>query len=72
MLPESWRERDLGEDVEYYFTVKQAADITLSPRIGRQILELDTGSPPIEEAVRTNVRQDIHHPTSRRPSHTVQ
>ncbi|AUH38911.1 NAD(P)H-binding protein [Streptomyces sp. CMB-StM0423] len=105
VLPESWRERDLGEEVEYYFAVKKAADIALSrselnwlilrpsllvdgpgagavslgpaefhgqitredvaatlaellhePRIGRQILELDTGSTPIEEAVRANVR----------------
>jgi uncharacterized protein YbjT (DUF2867 family) len=30
VLPESWRERDLGEDVEYYFTVKKEADVALS------------------------------------------
>jgi hypothetical protein len=101
---ESWRERDLGEEVEYYFAVKKQADVALSrsglnwlilrpsllldgpgtgtvslgpaelhgeiarddvaatlaellhePRIGRQILELDTGPTPIEEAVRANV-----------------
>jgi uncharacterized protein YbjT (DUF2867 family) len=106
VLPESWRERDLGEDVEYYFAVKKAADIALSrsdlnwlilrpsllldgpgvgtvclgpaefhgqirrddvartlvellhePRIGRQILEVNTGSTPIEEAVRANIRE---------------
>ncbi|MEU5032497.1 NAD(P)H-binding protein [Streptomyces milbemycinicus] len=105
VLPESWRERDLGDDVEYYFAVKKGADIELSrsglnwlilrpsllldgpgvgtvslgpaefhghitrddvagtlaellhePRIGRQILELNTGSTPIDEAVRANVR----------------
>ncbi|MFF7546462.1 NAD(P)H-binding protein [Streptomyces canus] len=105
VLPESWRERDLGEEVEYYFAVKKGADIALSrsdlnwlilrpsllldgpgtgtvslgpaefhgeitrddvaatlaellhePRIGRQILELNTGSTPIAEAVRANVR----------------
>jgi uncharacterized protein YbjT (DUF2867 family) len=105
VLPESWRERDLGEEVEYYFAVKKQADVALSrsdlnwlilrpsllldgpgtgtvslgpaelhgqiarddvaatlaellhePRIGRQILELNTGSTPIEEAVRANVR----------------
>jgi len=105
VLPESWRERDLGEEVEYYFTVKKGADIAVSrsglnwlvlrpsllldepgvgtvslgpaeshdaitredvaetlaallhePRIGRQILELNTGSTPIDEAVRLNVR----------------
>ncbi|MFI6436561.1 NAD(P)-binding oxidoreductase [Streptomyces sp. NPDC050759] len=105
VLPESWRERDLGEEVEYYFAVKKGADIALSrsdlnwlilrpallldgpgtgtvslgpaefhgeitrddvaatlaellhePRIGRQILELNTGPTPIEEAVRANVR----------------
>jgi uncharacterized protein YbjT (DUF2867 family) len=105
VLPESWRERDLGEEVEYYFAVKKGADVELSrsdlnwlilrpsllldgpgtgtvslgpaelhgeitrddvaatlvellhePRIGRQILELNTGSTPIEEAVRANVR----------------
>ncbi|MFI6930391.1 NAD(P)H-binding protein [Streptomyces sp. NPDC050287] len=105
VLPESWRERDLPDEVEYYFAVKKGADVALSrsdlnwlilrpsllldgpgtgtvslgpaelhgqiprddvaatlaellhePRIGRQILELDTGSTPIEEAVRANVR----------------
>ncbi|MEW2157177.1 NAD(P)H-binding protein [Streptomyces sp. NPDC007189] len=105
VLPESWCERDLGEEVEYYFAVKKEADVALSrsdlnwlilrpsllvddpgigtvslgpaefhgqiaredvaatlaellhePRIGRQILELNTGSTPIEEAVRVNVR----------------
>ncbi|MFF2852297.1 NAD(P)H-binding protein [Streptomyces sp. NPDC058001] len=105
VLPESWRERDLGDEVEYYFAVKKGADVALSrsdlnwlilrpslllddpgtgtvslgpaelhgeiaradvattlaellhePRIGRQILELNTGSTPIEEAVRANVR----------------
>ncbi|AZM50445.1 NAD-dependent dehydratase [Streptomyces sp. WAC 06738] len=105
VLPESWRERDLGEEVEYYFAVKKEADIALSrsglnwlilrpsllvdgpgtgavslgpaefhgrisrddvaatlaellhePRIGRQILELNEGSTPIEDAVRANVR----------------
>lgn len=30
VLPESWRERDLGEDVEYYFRVKKQADIAVS------------------------------------------
>jgi uncharacterized protein YbjT (DUF2867 family) len=106
VLPESWRDRDLGEEVEYYFAVKKDADIALSrsdlnwlilrpslllddpgvgtvslgpaefhgqisrddvartlvellhqPRIGRQILEINTGSTPIEEAVRANVRE---------------
>ncbi|MEV5148157.1 NAD(P)H-binding protein [Streptomyces sp. NPDC052727] len=105
VLPESWRERDLGDEVEYYFAVKKGADVAVSrsdlnwlilrpsllvddpgigtvslgpaelhgqiaredvaatlaellhePRIGRQILELNTGSTPIEEAVRVNVR----------------
>ncbi|MFI7000321.1 NAD(P)-binding oxidoreductase [Nocardia sp. NPDC050175] len=105
VLPESWRERDNGEEVEYYFTVKKEADIILSrsdlnwlilrpallldgpgtgnvslgpaefhgeitradvaatlaellhePRIGRQILELNTGSTPIDKAVSANVR----------------
>lgn len=105
VLPESWRERDNGEEVEYYFTVKKDADIALSrselnwlilrpallldgegtgtvslgpaefhgeitrddvaatlaellhePRIGRQILELNTGTTPIDKAVRANVR----------------
>lgn len=106
VLPESWRERDLGDDVEYYFAVKKGADVALSrsdlnwlilrpsllldgpgtgtvslgpaefhgeiarddvaatlvellhePRIGRQILELNTGPTPTEEAVRANVRE---------------
>lgn len=106
MLPESWRERDLGEEVEYYFAVKKNSDNALSrsdldwlilrpsllldgpgvgtvslgpaefhgqidrhdvagtlaellhePRIGRQILEVNTGSTPIEEAVLANVRE---------------
>ncbi|WNO71226.1 NAD(P)H-binding protein [Streptomyces sp. AM8-1-1] len=106
VLPESWRERDLGEEVEYYFAVKKEADIALSrsdldwlilrpsllvddpgtgtvslgpaefhgqvaradvaatlaallhePRIGRQILELTTGSVPIRDAVEANVRR---------------
>lgn len=101
VLPESWRERDLGEDVEHYFAVKKQADIAVTrsdlnwlilrpsllldgdgvgtvslgpaefhgeitrddvaatlaellhePGIGRQILELNTGSVPIKEAVR--------------------
>lgn len=30
VLPESWRERDLGQDVEYYFTVKKQADIAVT------------------------------------------
>ena len=106
VLPESWREHDLGEEVEYYFAVKKDADIVLTrsdldwlilrpsllldepgsgtvslgpaefhgqiaredvaetlaellhePRIGRQILELNTGSTPIRNAVRANVRE---------------
>ncbi|MEU6125524.1 NAD(P)H-binding protein [Streptomyces sp. NPDC047123] len=105
VLPESWRERELGDEVEYYFAVKKEADIALSrsdlswlilrpsllvddpgtgavslgpaefhgqisradvaatlaellhePRIGRQILELNTGDTPIRDAVRANVR----------------
>ncbi|MGJ7906380.1 NAD(P)-binding oxidoreductase [Actinopolyspora sp. H202] len=105
VLPESWRERDLGEDVEYYFAVKKNADIALSrseldwlilrpallldepgsgtvslgpaefhdriarddvaatlaellrePGFGRRILELNTGSTPIPEAVRSTIR----------------
>ena len=107
VLPESWRERDLGEEVEYYFAVRKAADIMVArsnlnwvilrpsllldgpgkgavslgpaefhgdiaredvaetlaellyePRIRRQILELNTGSTAIHEAVRMNVRED--------------
>lgn len=106
VLPESWRERDLGEEVEYYFAVKKDADIALSrsdldwlilrpsllldepgigtvslgpaefhgqiarddvaetlaellhePRIGRQILELNSGSTPIRTAVQANLRE---------------
>lgn len=106
VLPESWRERDLGEEVEYYFVVKKEADIAVTrshldwlvvrpallhddpakgkislgpaefhgdisrqdvaetlaellcePRIGRQILELNTGSTSIRDAVQANVRQ---------------
>lgn len=30
VLPESWRERDLEDDVEYYFAVKKRAEITLT------------------------------------------
>ncbi|UWN51307.1 putative sugar epimerase YhfK [Alcanivorax sp. ALC70] len=30
VLPESWRERELGEEVEYYFQVKKQADIAVS------------------------------------------
>lgn len=105
VLPESWRERDLSEEVEYYFAVKKETDIALSrsnlnwlilrpsllldgpgagrvslgpaeahgqitrddvastlaelihePRIGWQILELNTGPTPIEEAVQANTR----------------
>lgn len=105
VLPESWRERDLGDEVEYYFAVKKEADIALTrsgldwlilrpsllvddpgigtvslgpaeyhgqvaradvagtlaellhePRIGQQILELNTGSTPIRDAVRHAVR----------------
>ncbi len=105
VLPESWREKDNGDDVEYYFCVKKAADIAVSrsaldwvilrpslllddparggvsmgpaelhgdipredvadtlvellhePRISRQILELNTGSTPVAEAVAANVR----------------
>lgn len=106
VLPESWRERDLGEEVEYYFAVKKEAEIALSRshldwlilrpsllldspgvgtvslgpaehhgqiarddvaatlaellherRISRQILEVNTGSTPIEEAVGATVRK---------------
>jgi hypothetical protein len=32
------------------------AELLHEPRIGRQILELDNGPTPIEEAVRANVR----------------
>ncbi|BES70089.1 SDR family oxidoreductase [Marinobacter nanhaiticus D15-8W] len=104
VLPESWRERELGEEVEYYFATKKGADVAVSqseldwvilrpsllvdepgtgtvflgpaafhdqipradvastlsqllhePRLSRQILELNTGSMPIQEAVRVNV-----------------
>lgn len=103
---ESWRERNLGDEVEYYFAAKKKVDIAVSrsdlewlilrpsllvddpgtgtvslgpaefhgqvaradvaetlaellhePRIGRQILELNTGSVPIREAVKANVRR---------------
>ena len=106
VLPESWRERNLGDEVEYYFTVKKKADIVLSrsdldwlilrpsllvdnpgtgvvslgpaefhdqiayadvaetlaellhePRISRQILELNTGSTPIRDAINANIRR---------------
>jgi uncharacterized protein YbjT (DUF2867 family) len=30
VLPESWRERDLAEDVEYYFVVKKRAEVSLT------------------------------------------
>lgn len=30
VLPESWRERELGEEVEYYFATKKGADVALS------------------------------------------
>lgn len=30
VLPESWRERDNGDDVEEYFAVKKSADVALS------------------------------------------
>jgi uncharacterized protein YbjT (DUF2867 family) len=30
VFPESWRERDLGEEVEYYFAVKKEADVALT------------------------------------------
>lgn len=30
VFPESWRERDLGEAVEYYFALKKDADVALS------------------------------------------
>jgi uncharacterized protein YbjT (DUF2867 family) len=105
VLPESWRDRDLDDEVEYYFAVKKDADIAVSrseldwlilrpsllfdgpaagtvslgpaeshgrisredvadtlaelvheSRIGRQILELNSGSTPINNAVRANVR----------------
>ncbi|SDK00275.1 Uncharacterized conserved protein YbjT, contains NAD(P)-binding and DUF2867 domains [Actinopolyspora mzabensis] len=104
VLPEAWRERELGEEVEYYFAVKKNADIALSrseldwlilrpsllldepgsgtvslgpaefheriarddvaetltellrePRFGQRILELNTGSTPIRDAVRANI-----------------
>jgi len=104
VLPESWRERDNPDEVEYYFAVKKQADIAvtrsdldwvilrpsllvddpalgtislgpaeahgeiaradvaetltellLEPRIRRQILELNTGTTPVREAVRANV-----------------
>jgi uncharacterized protein YbjT (DUF2867 family) len=107
VLPESWRERDNPDEVEYYFAVKKQADIAvtrsdldwvilrpsllvddsalgtislgpaeahgeiaradvaetltellLEARIRRQILELNTGTTPIREAVRANVYKD--------------
>lgn len=30
VLPESWRERELGEDLEYYFAVKKQADVAVT------------------------------------------
>ncbi|WP_211147000.1 NAD(P)-binding oxidoreductase [Paenibacillus dokdonensis] len=106
VLPESWRERNLGDEVEYHFTVKKKADIVLSrsdldwlilrpsllvdnpgtglvslgpaefhdqiayadvaetlaellhePRISQQILELNTGSTPIRDAINANIRR---------------
>ncbi|MGN8647414.1 NAD(P)H-binding protein [Gracilibacillus sp. HCP3S3_G5_1] len=106
VLPESWRERNLSNEVEYYFAAKKKADIALSrsdldwlilrpsllvddsgigtvslgpaefhgqisradvaetlaellheSRIGQQILELNTGSMPIRDAVKANVRR---------------
>lgn len=105
VIPESWRERDLEEDVEYYFAVKKRAEVSLTRtdldwvilrpslltdapgrgcvslgpaelhdeisredvaatlveivqerRIRRQILELNTGSTTIPEAVLDNIR----------------
>lgn len=106
VFPESWRERQNGAEVEYYFAVKKDADLAVTrsdldwvilrpsllldsagrggislgpaelhgeisredvaltlvelldePRIRRQVLELNTGSTPIREAVQANVRQ---------------
>ncbi|MGN7938708.1 NAD(P)H-binding protein [Virgibacillus sp. 6R] len=106
VFPESWRERNLGDEVEFYFAAKKKADITLSrskldwlilrpsllvddpgigtvslgpaelhgqipradvaetlaellheSRISRQILELNTGTTPIRDAVNSNVRR---------------
>jgi uncharacterized protein YbjT (DUF2867 family) len=100
VLPESWRERDLEEEMEYYFAVKKEADVAVTrsdldwlilrpsllldgpgtgtvslgpaeihgeitrddvaetlaellhePRIGRRILELNSGSTHIRKAV---------------------
>lgn len=105
VLPESWRERELDEEVEYYFAVKKQADVAVSrsglnwlilrpslllddsgtglvslgpaelhdditredvaatlaqllhePHISRQILEVNRGTTPIQEAVSANVR----------------
>ncbi|MCX5077598.1 SDR family oxidoreductase [Streptomyces sp. NPDC054949] len=105
VLPESWRERDLDDEVEYYFTVKKQADVALSrsdldwlilrpslltedpgvgtvslgpaefhgqipradvaatlaellhePHVNRRILELNTGTTPIQDAVKANAR----------------
>lgn len=104
VLPESWRDRQLGEEVEYYFYAKKKADIRLSrskldwlilrpsllvddpgtgkvslgpaesheqiaradvaetltevlhePYISQQILELNTGSKLIRDAVKANI-----------------
>lgn len=32
VMPESWRERDLEDDVEYYFSVKKRAEVALTGR----------------------------------------
>ncbi|WP_443127464.1 NAD(P)-binding oxidoreductase [Gracilibacillus sp. D59] len=105
VIPEAWRERNLSDEEEYYFSVKKKADIELTrsgldwiilrpsllvddpgigtvslgpaeshehiaradvaetlvallhePRISKQILELNTGSTPIEDAVQAHVR----------------
>jgi uncharacterized protein YbjT (DUF2867 family) len=32
VMPESWRERDLEDDVEYYFAVKKRAEVALTGR----------------------------------------
>ncbi len=100
VMPESWRERELSDDEEYYFAVKKQADVAVSrsdldwvilrpalltdeegtgrvslgpaevheqiaradvaavlaalvhePRVRRRILELNSGSEPVEEAL---------------------
>ena len=105
VFPESWRERDLSDDLEYYFAVKKRAEVELTrseldwvilrpslltddpgqgtvalgpaeiheqvsradvaltvaevvhePRIRRQILELNSGSTPVRDAVRLALR----------------